>query len=165
MRYLVFLLLVAFARAWQHFKQLGKEKKISLGNILQYYFVWGTCNSRDMASLLFKKKTFLTFIYFWDRERQSMNGGGSERGRHRIWSRLQALSCQHRSWRGARIHGPWDGESFAQPTEPPRCPLASLLKTSAGHSAQSCRDRSLCLCIALSFKISFCLVNCSLFFF
>ena len=24
-------------------------------------------------------KFFLTFIYFWDRERQSMNGGGSER--------------------------------------------------------------------------------------
>ena len=25
------------------------------------------------------KKFFLTFIYFWDRERQSMNGGGAER--------------------------------------------------------------------------------------
>ena len=25
------------------------------------------------------KKFFLIFIYFWDRERQSMNGGGSER--------------------------------------------------------------------------------------
>ena len=25
-----------------------------------------------------------------------MNGGGSERGRHRIWNRLRALSCQHR---------------------------------------------------------------------
>ena len=41
------------------------------------------------------KKILLTFIYFWDRERQSMNGGGSERGRHRIWNRHQALSCQH----------------------------------------------------------------------
>ena len=47
---------------------------------------------------------FLTFIYFWDREKQSMNGGGSERGRHRIWSRFQALSCQHRAWCGARTH-------------------------------------------------------------
>ena len=27
----------------------------------------------------FKKKFFLTFIHSWDRERQSMNGGGSER--------------------------------------------------------------------------------------
>ena len=51
---------------------------------------------------------FLTFIYFWDRERQSMNGGGSERGRHRMGNRLQALSCQHRARRGARTHGPWD---------------------------------------------------------
>ena len=37
-----------------------------------------------------------------------MNGGGSERGRHRIWNRLQALSCQHRAWCGARTHGPRD---------------------------------------------------------
>ena len=133
----------------------------------------------------FIKKMFLTFIYFWDRERQSMNGGGSEReretqnpkqapgselsaqsltrglnsrtarswpepkldaqptepprhpknsfflmfiyfifeterdrawtgegqrerGRHRIWNRLQALSCQHRARRGAWTHGPRD---------------------------------------------------------
>ena len=47
-------------------------------------------------------------VYFWDRERQSMNGGGSERETHRIWNRLQALSCQHRARRGARIHGPRD---------------------------------------------------------
>ena len=47
-------------------------------------------------------------VYFWDRERQSMNGGGSERGRQRIWNRLQALSCQHRARHGARTHGPWD---------------------------------------------------------
>ena len=51
---------------------------------------------------------YLTFIYFWDRERQSINGGGLERGRHRIWNRLQALSCQHRARRGARTHGPRD---------------------------------------------------------
>ena len=37
-----------------------------------------------------------------------MNGGGSERGRHRIWNRLQALSCQHRARRGSRTHGPPD---------------------------------------------------------
>ena len=33
-----------------------------------------------------------------------MNRGGSERARHRIWNRLQALSCQHRARRGARTH-------------------------------------------------------------
>ena len=51
---------------------------------------------------------FFLNVYFWDRERQSMNGGRSERGRHRIRNRLQALSCQHRAWRGARTHGPQD---------------------------------------------------------
>ena len=38
------------------------------------------------------------FIYFWDRERQSMNEGGAEkRGRHRIGNRLQAPSHQPRA--------------------------------------------------------------------
>ena len=40
-------------------------------------------------------------IYFWDKERQSMSRGGAERGRHRIRSRLQAPSCQHRARRRA----------------------------------------------------------------
>ena len=31
-------------------------------------------------------------------------GWGRERGRQRIWSRLQAPSCQHRAWRRARTH-------------------------------------------------------------
>ena len=37
-----------------------------------------------------------------------MNGGGSERGRHRIRSRLQALSHQPRARCGAWTHGPGD---------------------------------------------------------
>ena len=51
---------------------------------------------------------FLCFVYFWDRGRQSMRRGGAERGRHRIWSRLQALSCQHRAQCGAWTHKPWN---------------------------------------------------------
>ena len=51
---------------------------------------------------------FLTFIYFWDRERQHKRGRGRERGRHRIGSRLQALSHQPRAQCGAQTHGPWD---------------------------------------------------------
>ena len=38
---------------------------------------------------------FLTFIYFWDRERQSMNGGGAEREgdtESETGSRLWAIS-------------------------------------------------------------------------
>ena len=43
------------------------------------------------------------------RERQSVSkGGGREKGRHRIQSRLQALSCQHRARHGAPTHRPWD---------------------------------------------------------
>ena len=52
------------------------------------------------------------FLYFWyrerERERESMSRGGAERGQHRIQSRLQALSCQHRAQRGAQTHKPWD---------------------------------------------------------
>ena len=59
---------------------------------------------------------FLIFlnVYFWERERQRdretecERGRGRERGRHRIWIRLQALSCQHRAWCGARTHELWD---------------------------------------------------------
>ena len=51
---------------------------------------------------------FLMFIYFWNRETEHEWGRGRERGRHRIKSRLQALSCQHRAQRGARTHKPWD---------------------------------------------------------
>ena len=40
--------------------------------------------------------------------RQSMNGGGAERGRHRIRRRIQALSHQPRARHGARTHGPRD---------------------------------------------------------
>ena len=55
---------------------------------------------------LFFFSTF--FIYFLDRERQSMNGGGAERGRHRIGNRLQAPSHLPRARRGARTPGPRD---------------------------------------------------------
>ena len=34
---------------------------------------------RVVGTELFKKFFFSTFIYFWDRERQSTNGGGAER--------------------------------------------------------------------------------------
>ena len=37
-----------------------------------------------------------------------MSREGAERGRHRIGSRLQALSHQSRARRGARTHGPRD---------------------------------------------------------
>ena len=47
-------------------------------------------------------------VYLFLRGRQSAGGGGAERGRHRIPSRLQTPSCQHRARHGARIHKPRD---------------------------------------------------------
>ena len=43
-----------------------------------------------------------------ERDRVCSGEGQRERGRHRIQSRFQALSCQHRAQCGARTHGPWD---------------------------------------------------------
>ena len=66
------------------------------------------CPGCSVISFFFFFLIFLTFIYLWDRERQSMNGGGSERERHRIGNRLQALSHQPRAWPGARTPRPRD---------------------------------------------------------
>ena len=49
------------------------------------------------------------FFYFFNvylllRDTEREQGRGRERGRHRIWSRLQVLSSQHRAWCGARTH-------------------------------------------------------------
>uniref|UniRef100_A0ABI7WV76 Cyclin-like domain-containing protein n=1 Tax=Felis catus TaxID=9685 RepID=A0ABI7WV76_FELCA len=41
-----------------------------------------------------------------ERETEYEWARGRERGKHRIRSRLLALSCQHRARRGARTHGP-----------------------------------------------------------
>ena len=53
---------------------------------------------------------FLMFISFWETDRQTEceQGRARGRGRHRSWSRLQALSCQHRARHEARTHGPRD---------------------------------------------------------
>ena len=53
-------------------------------------------------------KNLLMFICFWERETECEQGRCRERGRHRIWSRLQSLSCHHRTWLRAQTHKPWD---------------------------------------------------------
>ena len=83
---------------------------------LHLYLLISCVTSSPIPTLKFVIIFFFFNIYFWDRERQSMNGGGSERGRHRIWNRLQALSCQHRARRRARTHGPRDHDlSWSRP--------------------------------------------------
>ena len=49
-------------------------------------------------------KNVLMFIFLTQRE-TDYEWRGAERGRHRILSRLHALSCLHRAQRGARTHG------------------------------------------------------------
>ena len=55
---------------------------------------------------------FCFVLFCFERASTCVSEGGAEReregGRHRIRSRLQAPSCQHRARRGARIHGPQD---------------------------------------------------------
>ena len=60
---------------------------------------------------------FFLNVYFWERERDSMSEGrGRKRGRHRIPSRLQAPSCQHRARRGAQTHKLRDHDLSWSPT-------------------------------------------------
>ena len=68
-------------------------------------------SSSTWVVLLFFQKFFLNiYLFLRDKERRSTSGGGAETERetHRIRSRLQALSCQHRAWCGAWTHEPWD---------------------------------------------------------
>ena len=67
----------------------------------------GSCPAWDLSIAAL---SFFFNVYFWERERASKLGRGMvrERGRHRIWSRLQAPRCQHRAQHGAWTHKPWD---------------------------------------------------------
>ena len=58
----------------------------------------------------FIRQLFFFNLYFWEREREREREktGEGQTGRHRIWSGLQALSCQHKAWCGARTPGPQD---------------------------------------------------------
>ena len=51
---------------------------------------------------------FNVYLFLRQRETEHEWGRSRERGRHRIGSRLQALSHQPRAWRRARTHEPWD---------------------------------------------------------
>ena len=77
------------------------------------------------------------FIYFCDRERQSMNGGGAEREGDTESDRLQALSHQPRAWCRARTHGPQDRDLSWSRTlnrlSHPGAPWGFLLRKDAVH--------------------------------
>ena len=74
------------------------------------------------------------FIYLFilrQRETEHEQGRDRERGKHRIKSRLQALSCQHRAWCRARTHKLWDCDLSQSWTlnqlSHPRAPLMFIL--------------------------------------
>ena len=80
---------------------------------------WATQAPVDIFfKIIYFLKKFLVFIYFWERnrDRECEQGRGRERGRQRIWSRFQALSCQHRAPHGAWTCELWDPDlSWSQP--------------------------------------------------
>ena len=69
-------------------------------------------------------------IYSFLRHRVQAREGQRETGRPRIWSRIQALSCQHRAQHGARTHELWDHDLNWNQTpnwQPPRRPPLNIL--------------------------------------
>ena len=93
-----------YSPTWRRRLFCLSQKKNNM-NLVHVISKWLLC----LCSCFLFKNFFLTFIYFWDRERQSMNGVRvRERGRHRIGSRLQAPSCQHRARPGAQTREPRD---------------------------------------------------------
>ena len=81
------------------------------------------------------------FIHYWERERNwAWTGEGQREGKTQIWSRLQALSCQHRARRGAQTHKSWDHDLSQSGTlkwlsyqvAPP--PTVSFLRARQGRS-------------------------------
>ena len=90
-----------------HFGHFYRFIHISSGNFSSH-MEWISTKALSIGRIFshhnLKKK--INF-FFWERERE--NGGSvRERGRHRILSRLQALSCQHGAQRGAWTHRPQD---------------------------------------------------------
>ena len=62
------------------------------------------------VSFYFLLKKFFLHLLIIERQREIEHkwGKSRERRRHRIRSRLQALSCQHKARCGAQTHKPWD---------------------------------------------------------
>ena len=80
--------------------------------------------------ILFFFVMFFKFIFERQRETEHELGRGRERGRHRIWNRLQALSGQHRARRRVRTHGPWDHDlSWSRTLNWPSHPGAPTIYT------------------------------------
>ena len=115
-----FLISCQVACIWRAGKSIGISMFSMKTFTASYYFIylflsfflplrWILFFYYSLILLFFKKnfkclKKILVFIFERERERENEQGEGRERGRHRMWSRLQALSCGHRARRGAWTH-------------------------------------------------------------
>ena len=86
----------------QRWSSIPLEYNLSSGYIWIGQFVGSYC------VISFSFLFFFRCLFNFERETECEQGRMRERGRHRIWSRLHALSCQHRARRGARTHELWD---------------------------------------------------------
>ena len=83
------------------------------------------------------------FIFKRQREAEYEQGRGRERGTHRIRSRLQAPSCQHRVQHGAQTHKPQDHDlnrsgmlnRLSHPDAPKRLILNKMLTVDLTENA------------------------------
>ena len=69
---------------------------------LETFMVNAAVGLEHLSQFLFVLKVYLFFEGEREREREHEQKG-RERGRHRIGSRLQALSCQHRARQGLKL--------------------------------------------------------------
>ena len=120
------LVMAAFLLGGQAGEQLGQ---------------WGrpaTWTSVSPGLGLFKFFSMFIYLSFFESKRQSTSGGGAERGRHRIQSRLQALRFQHRAWPGTQSHEPRDHDlsqsQMLSQLSHPGAPRSGLLRGAVWRS-------------------------------
>ena len=96
-----------------------------------------------------KPLSFLFSVYLFLRETETECEWvrGRERGRHRIQSRLQVLSCQHRAPCGARTREPQDHDLsrswMLNRLSPPGCPCSRLFLNHANNSSFNPHHKSM----------------------
>ena len=99
------------------FKSDGRKKRVSSKKIFIVVFKIFLMYL-PLVIFFFLLKIFLMFLFIFEREREikHKHGRGRERGRYKIWSRLQALSCQHRAQCGDWTPEPRDHDLSWGPT-------------------------------------------------
>ena len=73
-----------------------------------FYFFLSQFQDLNLSKNLSVSLNFSFNVYFWERDRVWVGEGQRERGRHKIQSRLQAPSCQHRVRCRAQTPKMWD---------------------------------------------------------